>query len=236
MIHIAICDDQKVHCKITHEIIKKYETDRNMQFSIDVYHTGKKMLDSEKEYDFIFMDIELENENGMDVADIYRKKAATKIVILTSHGEEIANGYKIRAFRFLTKPLREKELFEALDCGLEEITADKKMIVLDDNMEKAIRVSSVIYFEAGDRTTGVRTKEGFFMVRRQITDIWKEIDKMEFYMTHRTYIVNLNYVEAIVNNEILLINGERIKISRLKLTDFKETYYGFIRGKIKHGD
>lgn len=42
--------------------------------NIDIYLTGKRLLEVEKKYDILFMDIELKEENGMNVAVEYRKK------------------------------------------------------------------------------------------------------------------------------------------------------------------
>lgn len=234
MLNIAICDDQNVHCKITYNMIKQYEVQKDIKCNIEVYFTGEKLLNSKKKFDFIFMDIELKNENGMSISRKYSEKESGKIIILTSHAEEIAYGYKIKAYRFLVKPLVAENLFEALDSGIAELSADKKILVLDGKREIAIRISSIMYMEAGERNIGVRTEDKFYVLHKQISNIQSDLLGQEFYMTHRSYIVNLNYVEEMGKSEILLSNGEKIKISRLKYSDLKMKYYEFIRGKMKH--
>lgn len=232
MLNIAICDDQKVHCKIAYDMIKKYEVSRNTKINIDVYLTGKKLLDSGKAYDFIFMDIELKNENGIVVANDYRRYKNTKIILLTSHKEQMANGYKIKAYRFLVKPVIAEDLFEALDDGQAELDADAKIIVPDGAKEVIVQIRSIMYLEAGDRNTGIRTTKNYYMVHKQISELQNKLPDTLFFMTHRSYIVNLNYVEEIRKTEVILSNNEKIKISRLKYTDFKNRYYEFIRERV----
>ena len=235
MINIAICDDNKIHCKITYDMIVHYEQNRECDINIDIYLTGKRLLEVEKKYDILFMDIELKEENGMNVAVEYRKKQDTKVILLTSHVEQIANGYKIYAYRFLVKPLIIEDLFEALDSAIKEINNEKTLIVIAENKTKhIIKVNSIIYLEAGERITGIRTKEQFYIIRKNISEVQKEVFSPNFYMTHRSYIVNLNFVDEIKKTEIVLTNGEKIKLSRLKVTDFKKKYFEFLKKKVQY--
>lgn len=55
--------------------------------------------------DIVFMDIELQNENGLEVIDKYRQKYDSLNIMVTSHPEYVTDGYKIKAFRYLCKPV-----------------------------------------------------------------------------------------------------------------------------------
>ena len=66
------------------------------------------MLSAEESYDIVLLDIELKNENGLEIDSLLRKRSRAKIIFITSHIEEMPNGYKVMGFRFMTKPIKEK--------------------------------------------------------------------------------------------------------------------------------
>ena len=70
---------------------------------------------------------------------------------------------------------------------------------------------------------------GFYMTRLMIGEMMERIDPQNFYMPHRSYIVNLNYIEKVDKCEIILCNGEKIRVSRLKQKEFQERFYDHIR-------
>ncbi|MCI8580446.1 MAG: LytTR family transcriptional regulator [Dorea sp.] len=99
-----------------------------------------------------------------------------------------------------------------------------------------IHEEEIIYVEAGDKYSGIRTSEGFYRVKYTITEMKQQLDPLDFYMPHRSYIVNMNYIDKIEEEKIYLINREKIKISRLKRKDFRTKFFDFIRRKSVYGN
>lgn len=67
------------------------------------------------------------------------------------------NGYKVRAFRFLTRSIDVKHFAEALFSAIKDIEQDKRFMVTDEEGEHIIRVSEICYLESKQRSTDVRT-------------------------------------------------------------------------------
>ena len=103
--NIAVCEDEPVWRRIVSEKIQEYIGKTGMQAELRTFSSGRGFLCCGQDFDIVFMDIELGGENGMEVIDEYRQKSRSVNIFLTSHGEEMANGYKVKAFRFLLKPL-----------------------------------------------------------------------------------------------------------------------------------
>lgn len=230
--NIAICDDQKPHCKEILNLINRYCNEKNISVNVDVFLSGRNFMKNMKFYSIVFMDVELIDENGMDVVKEYKKVYDSIIIFISSHDEEMHNGYKVKAFRFITKPIHIGELYEALNSAIEEINADNKLTVLDNEKIVIIKESSIIYIEAGNRSVGVRTATGFYKLMKPINQVYSELNPLLFYMPHRSYIVNMDYISEICKNEIILFNEERIQISRLKMKEFHNRFHEFIRRKI----
>lgn len=233
--HIIICDDNKVECEILKGKVFQYFEKHNIEIKIDVFYSAKSILDQTEKFDIIFMDIEFEKENGLQVINEYRKDHFSINILVTSHREQMPNGYRAKAFRFLCKPINDFSLKEALDSALIELNTKKKFVVESDFGMTVIYENEIIYIEAGDKYIGIRTKENFYRMKGTISGILKELNPFDFIIPHRTYIVNMNYISAIDNRFVYIHNGEKIKISRLKKKEFQEKFFSFIREKARNG-
>lgn len=232
---IAICDDEPIFLQTAEEKVRACLKARGLDAVVCCFTSGEKFLRYEKEMDIVLMDIDLGNENGMNVIDRYRKNHRSINILLTSHSEEMANGYKFGVFRFLLKPISEQAFEEAFDAALQELRCSRRFLVRNENVEKLIWEDEILYIEAGDKCTGIRTEDGFYKSDFTITSIWEELNSEDFYMPHRSYIVNLNAVTSIQNGYIYLKNQEIVKVSRLKWNDFRKKYYDFVRKKALRG-
>ena len=232
MIRIAICDDISIHCEIAKDKLISYFEKVQMRVSIDLYTTGRDLLQSNKYYDLLIMDIALKNENGMDIAKQYVYGKHTRVILLSSHQEEMANGYKIKAFRFLVKPINDSLLQEALDSALTELAQEEKLLVFNEKKEYAVFLSDILYVEAAHKKSYVRTIDQLYTCPQGIQQIAATLKSPAFFMPFKSYIVNMQYIRSFHAAEILLCNGERIPLSRLKREDFKKKYQNYIRSKL----
>lgn len=230
MVRIAVCDDISIHCDIVKKEIKKYFSGKNIAYCIDTYLTGTSLLSSDIHYDLLIMDIALKKENGLQVARKYAEGKRTRIILLSSHTEELPNGYKIGAFRFLTKPIQKQNLEEALDSAIESLGEDRWLTCFDQyRREHSISLPEIFCIEACHRKCFISTKDTtydcFFGIR-QISD-W--LPSRSFFQTHRSYIVNLNYIQSLKGSTLELSNGLTVPVSRSNIAAFREKYQDYIR-------
>ncbi len=231
MLKIAICDDEKYYTDKILDLIHQ----ENQDFEVDVFSSGSTFLSSTSKYDIIFMDVELRDANGIKL--LQKNHYDSLVIIMTSHDEEVLNGYYIRAFRFLLKPI-DKELFhEALSSAINELRQITNIEVIDkDNCIRKIAINDIVYAEASDKKTGIRTLTDFYYTNILINKLPK-IFNSDFYFVHRTYILNMNYIDKIdvKKRQVTMREGSVLSVSRLKWTDFKETFYKFLKFKM-NGD
>lgn len=143
----------------------------------------------------------------------------------------MAHGYYVQAFRFLLKPIN-VDLFEEAFCSaLENLQQSSKILVTNQRGQIIpLKIDDIIYFEAGDRKSGVRTMDNFYEIHKNLKEIFPMLDK-QFYYVHRSYIVNLNYIEKIEDLKAVMSEGSIISISRLKKADFYKRFFDFVKRK-----
>lgn len=231
MLKIAICDDDKYYTDKILDLIHQ----ENQDFDIDVFSSGSTFLSSTSKYDIIFMDVELPDANGIKL--LQKNHYDSLVIIMTSHDEEVLNGYYIRAFRFLLKPIDNVLFHEALTSAINEVRKVASIEVIDkDNCICKISINDIVYAEASDKKTGIRTLTDFYYTNILINKLPK-IFNSDFYFVHRTYILNMNYIDKIdvKKRQVTMREGSVLSVSRLKWTDFKETFYEFLKFKM-NGD
>lgn len=219
MFRIAVCDDQK---KIREEICKninEYKKQYNLideNWDIKEFATGKELLEDPEKRDVYFLDLEMPEMDGIIVAELLKNRWKNcNIIILTSHIEHMKEGYKVNAFRYMTKPV----LFEELTEGLEALRRNRigyDIVNIQKQghnfqiMQKDIRY---LCRENGDTILYVRDLR--FRSERSLESWEKELNGIIFFRCHKGFLVNMKYI-ADIDKEILLDNGEKIPISRRK--------------------
>lgn len=131
MLHIAVCDDDIKTLDEVKQILTDYCRAKKLAAKVSAYCDGTDLLASEESFDIIFLDIEMQQSNGIEVAQkIRRMDMNVPIVYITSYIDYWRRAYKVHAFDFITKPFKPEELCEVMRDYL---------AALDDASERLLR-------------------------------------------------------------------------------------------------
>lgn len=224
---IAIIDDEKMWLQAEKNIIEKYYKKENIQ--IDMYYTGKKFLESGELYDVILMDIELGEgkEDGFRVAEKYQKiKEDVILIIMTTHTEFSRKGYYVNAFRYIDKTCMKLELKEALEAIEKRRQKDYVIeIPISRIGVQKISCKKIVYIEANNNLVDIHMSYEKLPCLQKIRNLNEELKNKGFFMVHRAYIVNLEWIQKFSSESIFMKNGEVIPISRRRYKEFKIIYF-----------
>lgn len=197
------------------EVVKNY--------SLDEYDDGESFLDANERYDILFLDYEMPGMNGIQVAEIYRKKwPKTVIVFVSCHDEVLPQGYRVHAYQFLVKPARKEDLEEIMARISEEFEYQALKLEFEGK-HYLVPVRSVLYIESGKHGNGVviRTEDRVYRDSGTMQFYEEFLNAKCFVRVNRSYIVNLRWVETWKNDRITLRNGERARLSLRKRKYFE---------------
>ena len=123
MIRIAICDDEAKAITQLSDLTEKYFSHKKLMYTLSCFNNGEDFLKSDiSSYDIIFLDIKINQVNGLDIAETINKKSKRAVIMLVSQFHEyMAQGYRVRAFRYILKPDLETVFFEDMDSALNEL-------------------------------------------------------------------------------------------------------------------
>ncbi len=230
---IAICDDEKRICAILAEKVGKICPDAE----IITYASGKELLNADELPDILLLDIRMPGISGMDVAKTLRDRNWRKILIFISGEEDqVFNSFDLQAFHFLVKPVADEKLKEVLDNARKELERygdisgkqDKYIEIQSGTSHIRINLSQLLYAEVYDRKTILHMKKENIEYYGQLSALEGLVGK-DYYRIHRSYLVNMKYVERYDRTSATITGGDYIPISRRKYDGFLKAYLEYNR-------
>lgn len=221
MIRIYICDDSRDDIDRLKNEIEKYEMEKRTQLEIKHFLRPEHLiyeLQENNPADIFILDVSMPEKNGFELArEIRLLNEKALIIFLTSLENRATEGYKAKAHRYIVKMNLERDLPEALDSAVEEISKnDDKVIVLHKyNDYWRIYHSDIICVVRQARRLVVTTAtHGELTDSRGITEFYNLLDDDRFLFIDRGCFVNVDYITGLTDSDIKMKNGEVLAVSR----------------------
>ncbi len=224
MYRIVICEDDITQITFLRECILKSLEGISSQIELFEFNSGEELLESNLEgIDIFFLDIKMLKLTGMDVAKIIRETNDTsEIIFITSIVDYIQEGYKVRAYRYLLKPIDFGDLNESILSCISDIIKKRENFMLIENkgIINKILINSIMYIEIRKKVLTIHTKDDTYYTKNSMDKIELELEKYNFFRCHKSYLINLEYIQFICKNAVV-INDEDIPVSKYRISDLK---------------
>jgi DNA-binding LytR/AlgR family response regulator len=230
---VAFCDDDQYFLSVFDEYINQFSsTIPNLDY--DEFHSGNSLIDQynlvENPYDIIFLDIEMEGLNGIEIAKKIRLLDENVIIVFgTNHTEYVYESFDVTPFRFLIKPIEFDKFKEVLLAAYCKIKKDNRFLFF--NVERnIIRINSndIYYMESQKRILIINTSNMVYKVYDKLATYEKQLYRNDFISVHKSYLVNLNHVVEFNINSLKMANGDTIPISENKRKYAKEEHIKYM--------
>ncbi len=223
MLSIAVCDDEIIECCNMARKIKDILEEMGRPCIVRQFQSGGELLQALESFDIVFLDIIMQDLDGMKTAQIFREKASDKIIIFVSSSREyVFEAYDVEAFQYLLKPVDDRKLKRVLQKAVlkTERCSREFIIVSRERQKKKVFLDDIYYFEIKGRVVDVHGPEGIFTYYEQIGELENKLCDKGFFRCHKSYLVNLKYVDVYNRREVTLENGERIVIAKRRYDKF----------------
>lgn len=221
-----IYDDCQADIANLQTLLKKYSKRSCIEFDIDLCNTTEYLYNNIDKYDFLFLDIEIGKENGIDIGkNLIKLNHNCRIIITSQYKKYLIQGYGIHADQYFLKPIQELEFNLEMDDEMYFYNRKYSGFYDDNISKKKILFSEILYIDVYDRKTRIHFKNGKILSTHYTLKEWKDLlDKSIFVQTHKSYILNLFYVSAYSKQDVYLINNEKIPVSRNMKKHFEDKY------------
>lgn len=232
MIKIVICEDERETQLLIEDYLDNILKNINIKYEIQKYSSGEELLEGNlKDIDILLLDIQMGQINGMDAARKIREvNNKMEIIFITSLIDYVQEGYEVRAYRYLLKPIESEELKKHVSTCIKEIEVNKKNYILIKNKSNTYKIHSneIKYVEVQKKDMSIHTINKDLEVRYSLEKIERDLNLDKFVRCHKSYLVNLSYVENIKLNTLVLESGEEVPVSRYRYKDVKEKFLKFL--------
>lgn len=230
-INALICDDEHTCNENIIKYLKKYCEEHNIEYFYDSFDNAEAAINSKSPYNIAFLDIEIDEKTGLEVAEHLKNKNKNIIIFfITNHEKYMDDAMDYLALRFLKKPLNYSRFYSGLDRAVELINDISLDIYIKDS-SKIIKTNAndVLYVETLSHKTKIVTVNGIYYSKELIDNWQKELTASYFYRVHKSFIINLNYIKNYKRDEVLLTNNEIIPVSYRCQKGFREFFYDYIQ-------
>jgi DNA-binding LytR/AlgR family response regulator len=169
--------------------------------------------------DVCFLDILMPAMNGIKLAEKMRESNfAGEIVFLTTSNTFASQSYRVKAFDYMLKPPTHERVNEVMGA-LQSMQANEDrsgLFIKAQGVARIIPFHEISYVEADKHTVFINLLDkSIIKVYSSLSEITEQVllDK-RFLQCHRSFIVNLNEIKTISNNEVFMRGGKIIPVSK----------------------
>jgi two-component system response regulator LytT len=235
VIKIAICEDEKEQQELLKVYINQIFEELSIKYKLEILNSGEELLENYlKDTDILLLDIQMGQINGMNTARKIRTlDDKVEIIFITSLIEYALEGYEVRAYRYLIKPVKYDNLKEnIINCTKEVDIKNKYIMVKEEGNLNKIDISEIPYVEVQKETITIHTLNKVYKINGTMSNIEKEIDCSRFFRCHKSYLVNLEHVKSIKQYVAILENREEVPVSRYRFKETKDKFFDLIEDKL----
>jgi two-component system, LytTR family, response regulator len=197
---------------------------------------GLKYLMEHNGIDLVFLDIQMNRLNGLDLAKSIPQ--STKIVLTTAYSDYALQGFELDVADYLLKPFS----FERFERSIQKVRAllhepnqespaQPKMkadpqdfiFVKTDYKTQKLRIMDITHIEGSGNYVTIHAGKTKYLVLQNMKTFEQQLMPYQFIRVHKSYIISLAHVDTIEKSSIK-IGQEEIPLSE----SYKEALQQFL--------
>lgn len=202
-------------------------------YAVESFSNGLALLEGGG-FDVFFLDIRMEQPDGMETARRLRERGdQSLLVFVTVLKDCVFDAFEVEAYDYLLKPLDVSHFKRTMDRALRRLarrTARSVMVRRGTGCE-VVMLADIMYCEVLDRKIYIHKQDG------TVIDYYGRLEELErrvdgrFFKSHRSYLVNLDYVRGCRARQVMLPGEEVVPVSRLRERELTQALLRYMMGK-----
>lgn len=185
-----------------------------------------------RDYDLLLLDMLMPGINGLQAArEIRERNSHIRIVFLTSSPEYAVESYSVQAYYYILKPASQEKLFPILDRLLSDIKKpEDSLLIKTQSSVFSLPYGRIEYIEVSAKKLYFFLTDGSAReVTGKLADFEQTLLKRPGFMkVHRSYLVNLQWVQELRQGELITASERRVPVSRAAYPQVRTAYTQFL--------
>lgn len=205
-IRIMIAEDERL---AREELVYLLQQETDVEL-LATATNGRELLElvDANELDVVFLDIKMPELEGTQAARMLAsRKQQPLIVFCTAHEEFAVDAFKLYAVDYLLKPFEPKRIQETMQRVRERLVKAKaeqtapskrsKLLVEENNRLVVIDPATIVYAVREERFVQIHTQTETYTTKMTLTQLAEKLQAYDFFRTHKSYLVNLQFVSEL---------------------------------------
>lgn len=230
---VVICDDLAEDREILLNYCNQYAKEKKLPIATLLFENAGELLTNKeaRAADVIFMDIYMEGALGSDAARILRGKGYRGALVFTTTSQEhYAVGFDVEASHYLLKPISWDSFCESMRRVQDRNnhSTSRKIRVTAGRNELDMDISGIKYIEVYGHQTIIYTVRGEVAVNQSLSALEERLGGDPFLRCYRYFIVNMDFVKRLNEDNFLMNDGREVPLSRDGRTNLKSRYMSYV--------
>jgi two-component system response regulator LytT len=229
---ILIVEDEKVAARGLQRMVQEILGAEVSWIGWEASLEASKLALSENPVDILFLDLNLNGENGFELLQ-GALTGSFHTIVVSANEDQALRAFEYGVLDFVPKPVSEERLRKAIGRVKDASYAGKHAKYLPIRKPKGIaliQLEDVAYFRGDGNYVEIRLKTGVSEYHRQTLDSLAKVLPPQFSRIHRSYIVDRREVKCVLSHgggmyDVELEGGAKLPLSRIHYKDFKHVIF-----------
>lgn len=219
MLRIAICDDDLPITSEIESLLLDIVQNSCIKMNIDIFFDGKTLyqqIQSGTNFDIIYMDIEMNDIDGIQAARLIRAQNIPSILIYISAYETYFKQlFEVEPFRFISKPIDARLFYKYFMEAYKKLNSQLQFFTFSFHQKYTkVPISEIIFFESCGRTILIHTTttEYRFLSKLNIIENYMLDHEINFLRIHQSYLINPYHIRSITLSDIEMTDHSLLNI------------------------
>ncbi len=242
MIRIAVCEDNLDELQTQKKMVQSIMLELSKNTEIFGFQNGEDLLfemDVSGDMNIIFLDVELSGINGIETAQMIRKRdVRAALIFVSGHNQYYREMIEVQPYAFLDKPVSAEKCAQTLRRLIEtRLNLFDGYTFSYQKKQYNIPLMHIRLFQSDKRVIRVdtiqkspHTQEYLFYgkleeVERQIREA-----SVKFIRIRKSFLVNSHYIMEYSADRVVLDNGVIVEITKKYRKDVTQQYMLLLKG------
>lgn len=231
IMNVLICDDEEQYAELLYVHVREYMRSRYINCTIQTATDPAVILSNDIRYDLVFLDIQMKGTDGITLAkELKSRNEKIALFFVTNYGEYQDEAMDLQALRYFSKPFDVNRLYSGLDKAMEYIDGSYIDIYLSGNggLQRFI-VEDILYVTRNLRKTQIKTITRLIDISGNFESICDKLPTSFFYLVHKSFYINLHYIDKYSYSEVYMTDGTRIAVAPRRQSAFHKYWFEYLR-------
>lgn len=229
--NIFLCDDDPVYLQALYDGVSAYMAEHHLPYAITSCTDPAQALSTRSRFDIAFLDIQIGEQNGISVAEALREQNEKLILFfITNFDAYQDDAMDLQAFRFFTKPFSQERLRSGLDKAMEYLDGTQIDLYLSgSDLVRRMLVDDILYLTRSGRIVRLFSQDGPLDLRMRYDDVCAQLPQRFFYPVHKSFFVNVHYIQEYRYTAVTLTDGTRIPVAPRRQSEFHQYWFDYLK-------